>query len=112
MYNRTTRLNNKETTTMSTKKPGRKAKVTLDAKTVLHIESSLRKAFAGIGAAYDVDSKKMKMKSRATVHLDPATVARFTEHLRQGLVQSGATYDSENVRLNLMTRKVKKTRSK
>ncbi|MGB7621082.1 MAG: hypothetical protein WBN92_01915 [Terriglobia bacterium] len=97
---------------MSNKKPGRKAKVTLDAKTVLHIESSLRKAFAGVGAAYDMDAKKMKMKTSATVHLDPATVARFTEHLRQGLVQSGAIYDHENVRLNLMTKKVKKTRSK
>jgi hypothetical protein len=97
---------------MSTKKPGSKAKVTLDAKTVLHIESSLRKAFAGIGAAYDVDSRKMKMKSSAKVHLDPATIARFTEHLREGLVTSGATYDSDKVRLDGMTRKVKKPRSK
>lgn len=97
---------------MSTKKPGRKAKVALDAKTVLQIESSLRKAFAGVGAAYDVDTKKMKMKSRAKVHLDPATIARFTEHLREGLVTAGAAYDSEHVKLSLMTKKVKKTRSK
>jgi hypothetical protein len=97
---------------MSPKKPGQKARVTLDAKTVLHIESSLRKAFIGVGAAYDMDAKKMKMKSRAKVHLDAATVARFTEHLRESLVTHGATYDSDKVKLDLMTRKVKKPRSK
>jgi len=97
---------------MATRKPGRKAQVTLDAKTALNIESSLRKGFVGVGAAYDVDTKKMKMKSRTSVHLDPATVARFTEHLRQGLVSSGATYDAEKKVLDSGTKKIKKTRSR